>query len=130
VSIVVKLSRVERLLNAAGLVPIRPKPDDPYLAKVRAVLAEERADGYRDGLEAAAMELESRLALTDRSVKWAVIESIRLIRSLSPAPAPTAEKGRCRCPRPDLLVQCGFCGAMPGLACLPRDGGTGKAGEP
>jgi hypothetical protein len=45
VSIIVKLSRIERLLNAAPRVPIHPKPDDPYLAKVKTILAEERAEG-------------------------------------------------------------------------------------
>jgi flagellar biosynthesis/type III secretory pathway protein FliH len=56
-SLVVKLSRVERLINAANRVPISPKPDDPYLAKIRAILDEERAEG----IEWAAREVRSEI---------------------------------------------------------------------
>jgi hypothetical protein len=56
-SIVVKLSRVERLINAANRVPICPKPDDPYLAKIRVILDEERAEG----IEWAAREIRSEI---------------------------------------------------------------------
>jgi flagellar biosynthesis/type III secretory pathway protein FliH len=56
-SLVVKLSRVERLINAANRVPISPKHDDPYLAKIRAILDEERAEG----IEWAAREVRSEM---------------------------------------------------------------------
>jgi hypothetical protein len=48
-SVTVKLSRIERLLNAAGRVPILPKPDDKYLLQIKEILAEERKEGYNDG---------------------------------------------------------------------------------
>ena len=73
-SINVKLSRVERLLNAAGRVPIIPKPDDPYLAKVLAILAEERAEGYAQGAEAGAPRPDlcesCGVEVSDHPVMW------------------------------------------------------------
>jgi hypothetical protein len=48
-SVTVKLSRIERLLNAAGCVPILPKPDDKYLLQIKKILAEERKEGYDEG---------------------------------------------------------------------------------
>ncbi len=60
--------------------------DGESSVKFDAVAAAERsaehAKGYAAGVDAAAKELESRLSITDQSVKWAIQEAIKLIRAL------------------------------------------------
>lgn len=50
-------------------------------------------EGFKDGIEAASKELESHLPLANRDAKWMLVESIKVVRALSPAPSAEPDAG-------------------------------------